>query len=113
MKFIFVCQEGVIMSFTKTSVVHTNVNNFSNEEEYFAFIDSFESILADFHYMKRTYVNQGKILSTNRTYETNQITFVTVFDSEESCKQYEQEPSRSIITTFYNDLQWQILSTTY
>ena len=97
------------MSFIKTAVVNTGINNFENQDQYFAFIDSFETVLKDFHEMKKTYVNLGKIISTERTYRQNQIEFTITFDSEESCNLYEQEPLREILIKFYQDLEWQII----
>lgn len=98
------------MSVKKTTIIDTGLNSFSSDTEYMNFFSNFLSDLANYYTIRKIYENQQKILFTERWYQENKITFITLFSDELSLNEYEQEPNLQEYYNFLNTIGWSVLS---
>ena len=98
------------MSVKKTTVIDTGLNSFTTDKEYNDFYSNFLSDLANYHQTRKSYEMQQKILSTERWYQENKITFITIFSDEISLKEYEQEPNLQDFYNFLTNIGWSVSS---
>lgn len=85
---------------------HTGSNVFTNEDEYFAFIENFTEITSPLKSLRDQYMSEGKMIDFRREVGNNVISFIAVFNTIAEKEEYVNQTSTVGVTPWLESLGW-------